>query len=682
MATGLHLPTRRGSRGSVRLLALFFAAAGPFFPGLDPASAAGDVEEENAWISAVRNGEDGTITLVYRNDRGELHGLPGFERLRWDRFRLRRPTASGAGTLGVRDAGEDPFPHLELIQGARIVAFHSDVPERSGIAAIGRGRVEVLLDDSSPRYRLAGGGCSVSHDGDFVAAVSGVPPAGILILDLRRAFPAARSVSPPEETPWISPKTLTLTADAAFFAARGPEEGWHVFRVGLAALDEGGFPGTVERIAGPFGHVDDFFASSLSGVAFLAGKGVGAVDVFAAGEQGPAVNVTRSPEDILAHSPDEPRLAVSEHGSLVAFNVRTPTSSELILQDVNVPGEAGRLHITSDAWFHPYIDQESLIFFSETQLVFAGGHEPTTTDLFRVSLLDRTDIGNLTRSAGSATPPFRLTGTLDLHRAECVGTEILLVEAGGFQTGASESLVLISSATGEEIGVRTAATGVSELFSVGSTVHFRAMGRDGRWRLYRIGSNGIESLMAADAGTRPCLLLQTEDRAFYSVPGTGILELSAETEPRVLAADAQPLQPGLLSGDGSGLIIGLESADAVQYVVVDLGSGSSRPLLRIPREERLLEALDLDGFFLRGDANASGRVDMSDVIGILQDRLAGEPAILCPDGADADDDGRIRISDAVYALHALFAGGPGFPEPFPVRGTDPTPDGLGCPVRR
>lgn len=82
--------------------------------------------------------------------------------------------------------------------------------------------------------------------------------------------------------------------------------------------------------------------------------------------------------------------------------------------------------------------------------------------------------------------------------------------------------------------------------------------------------------------------------------------------------------------------------------------------------------------FVRGDANADGQVDVSDVTFILDYLFSGGAAPPCRDAADADDDGVLLISDPIFLLSALFLGGPGVPAPEGGCGVDSTEDGLGC----
>jgi hypothetical protein len=98
--------------------------------------------------------------------------------------------------------------------------------------------------------------------------------------------------------------------------------------------------------------------------------------------------------------------------------------------------------------------------------------------------------------------------------------------------------------------------------------------------------------------------------------------------------------------------------------------------------------------FLRGDANNSGKVDISDAQYILSFLFLGGPAPKCLDAGDTNDDTRdtdddtstLDLSDGVYLLNWLFLGGriPPPPSPpdeigeAPVCGPDPTFDDIGC----
>ncbi len=82
--------------------------------------------------------------------------------------------------------------------------------------------------------------------------------------------------------------------------------------------------------------------------------------------------------------------------------------------------------------------------------------------------------------------------------------------------------------------------------------------------------------------------------------------------------------------------------------------------------------------FLRGDANADGRIDISDPVFLLRHLFQGGPRLTCADSGDADDDGDLNISDSVRVLGLLFRGGLPLPAPGRECGPDLTGDELSC----
>mgnify|MGYP001239893223 CR=1 FL=1 len=81
--------------------------------------------------------------------------------------------------------------------------------------------------------------------------------------------------------------------------------------------------------------------------------------------------------------------------------------------------------------------------------------------------------------------------------------------------------------------------------------------------------------------------------------------------------------------------------------------------------------------FIRGDADANGEVDMTDVNLILNVGQGDPPS--CMDRFDANDNGAVNfIDDGIFLLTFLNSGGPPPPPPFPEEGVDPTPDSLPC----
>jgi len=78
-------------------------------------------------------------------------------------------------------------------------------------------------------------------------------------------------------------------------------------------------------------------------------------------------------------------------------------------------------------------------------------------------------------------------------------------------------------------------------------------------------------------------------------------------------------------------------------------------------------------FFLRGDANGDGRVDLGDAISVLGYLFLGEEARQPLDAFDVNDSGQVAIEDAIYLLSYLFQGSRAPAPPFPDPHFDPTP---------
>jgi hypothetical protein len=79
--------------------------------------------------------------------------------------------------------------------------------------------------------------------------------------------------------------------------------------------------------------------------------------------------------------------------------------------------------------------------------------------------------------------------------------------------------------------------------------------------------------------------------------------------------------------------------------------------------------------FKRGDADASGALDLTDAIFTLQHLFMGGTKPPCVDAADSDDSGALDLTDAIYVLQFLFMGGTKPLPPGPDScGPDPTAD--------
>jgi len=112
------------------------------------------------------------------------------------------------------------------------------------------------------------------------------------------------------------------------------------------------------------------------------------------------------------------------------------------------------------------------------------------------------------------------------------------------------------------------------------------------------------------------------------------------------------------------------------------GEVAIRVINSVPRE---FEAEDQPTFtfegipFLRGDANESGEVDLSDAVALLNYLFNGGTVTSCLAALDSDRTGVLDLTDALTTLNFLFLSGRPLPAPFPECDVPPEPDPLECP---
>ena len=183
-------------------------------------------------------------------------------------------------------------------------------------------------------------------------------------------------------------------------------------------------------------------------------------------------------------------------------------------------------------------------------------------------------------------------------------------------------------------------------------------------------------------GAVSAVVLSTED--LVTLPASGSQPILSIT------VEAAPPSPG-----GGG-----EPCIDVRLFFADGRQGSGEPVLNevTYRDERFVP--DVGGAstrvcggggeprFVRGDADGSGSIDITDAIVVLQYLFLGARRPDCLDAADADDSGGVNpdITDAIVVLNWLFTGGrrPAAPAPSTARygpedcGADPTEDGIEC----
>jgi hypothetical protein len=107
--------------------------------------------------------------------------------------------------------------------------------------------------------------------------------------------------------------------------------------------------------------------------------------------------------------------------------------------------------------------------------------------------------------------------------------------------------------------------------------------------------------------------------------------------------------------------------------------GEARLVSLLPdTEEGFLSIVPDQSLFVRGDADLSGVIDLTDAVDVLAVLFMGGAALPCQDAADANDDGTVDVSDPIFTLNFLFLDGADIPAPYPDPDRDPTEDALGC----
>ncbi len=602
---------------------------------------------------------------------------PELEQARWRRFGLRgqspnRPRRPGS----VVEMGGD-FPRLQVRNEYQIVAFSNggdgdDGPE--GIAVVGPLGTHVLLVEPGMRFRPVPDGAFVSPDHLHLAVmVHGTEEreTELFVLNLQPELPTVCSVRLPPLTRHLEPESLTLIDGAVLVAARfGAHE-----RVLLKAPLERDAAVSIDAdlVAGPFAVLKPAMAYSQAAVVFLAGENDERLDVHVARASGESFNLTRLPAPYLVHQRDDQRLCVSDDGSAVGYSIEMEAygpEPETFCHPVAMPGAQGRVHLTADERFQPYVEQEVIIFFrGNFGLVFSAGHR-REMNFFLFSEISSATIKNLT-GTGDSSFPYGL-GTLDPKSGVATGSGLLLLAADGFD--GESGIVGVSGDTGEEVFRHLGPRDPKAFFEVGRDVYFVASANAGssitvRW-LFRVRGSELATIGATNAWGACQLLVHEPRRALYYLEGKGLLELRPGAEPSMLIAE--DIDPAVgLSPCGDHLVF----SRGGEYFDMKLSDGVATPLSGAPAVRGCVMAVG--NSFLRGDPLGDERVGLEDLFAILDYLFAGE-SLECRDAADADDDGDVTVSDVVEVMNHLYLSGVPLAPPFQDPGVDPTPDDLSC----
>ena len=593
----------------------------------------------------------------------------------WRPFHLRTAQSQlPSESTRVTEVGQaEGLPRLRWGERCQLIAYHT--ASESGFALLDPHGVRILASAPGDSLVPAEDGAFVSWNGEHLAVVTrGGNVQELWTVGLAAPTITAQRITVPNVDE-IESKSVAIAGNAVFLVGEG-SVGSYLYRV---SLDAAGAPtAPPEAIAGPFEDADRYLAHSRSCVALLAGPDDDEWDLWIADAAGPARNLTRFPGSYVRHRPDEQRVAISDDGSSIAYNLDIGGEPEVFLHQASVPGVEGRVHVTNEPRFNPYIDQQIFIFFDANgHLIFDGGHSADTTDLFRIGD-EVTDSINLTRTGSDLEPPFHTRGTLSLEAAVLAAHDVVVIAATGFD-GAASRVLGVSTTDGQTLFESDLAS-ARDFVAVGESLYFTALGPDGQWNLARVRNRSIETF-PLDVSVAPSLATQTSTYALLWVDAMGLLLLEdphGDGPPGVprLVARGDWLPVVGITGDERKLVIGTPTRDGAVYYLLDLDTGTLTPTSEDALPGIVIAATPTTepSVFLRGDTNRDGAIDISDPILTLVFLFGAADPLRCPDAADADDDGELNITDAIRSLQLLFLGGKPLPAPYPLPGRDVSPD--------
>jgi hypothetical protein len=115
--------------------------------------------------------------------------------------------------------------------------------------------------------------------------------------------------------------------------------------------------------------------------------------------------------------------------------------------------------------------------------------------------------------------------------------------------------------------------------------------------------------------------------------------------------------------------VNLRNETLVGLVATSGGGGATRfdyRDVRFPPSNPKFQPAPAGPTFRRGDADASGSIDLTDAITILSFLFLGGQVPQCVDAGDFDDNGDVDISDAIANLNFQYLGGEAPPDPGPA----------------
>ena len=518
----------------------------------------------------------------------------------------------------------------------------------------------------------------MNWDGSRLAiAVRGDGHPEIVVLSRLDSRVDTLTIELPQTMDGMIPESVTLAGGALFFIAEDEDSIRSVFRVELDVDSP-----EPELLSGPHQTTNDVFASSATSVAFQAGDDKDELDVWVANSFGPVLNLTRSPANFVEHTLREERLAISHDGAKVAYNLEIESEPEVFIHPISTPGSVGRVHITHDAKFNPYIDQQVFILFdSEDRLYFDAGHSPGSTDLFRIGGETHLNAANLSQTGTGVSPPFLTRGDLSFENVTIGAGDLIVYSASGF-SGTGTDVVGASAVTGETLFAGGGLSNPADFFTLGNDLYFVAAAGLTEQRLMRASASTLETVVSSQSAEPEVRVVsRSARRALVHEAETGLVVLSADNPTQVVAdSEALPDATWVPSRAGEWLVFGVLEGDSAGYFARDLDSGVQSRVARSVTGSLIAVSgtPELESEFLRGDSNGDGSFDVSDPVSTLIFLFQSLSTPPCKDALDSNDDGSVNLTDPIYSIHSLLLSGEPPPAPFPTSGRDPTPDDLRC----
>ena len=144
------------------------------------------------------------------------------------------------------------------------------------------------------------------------------------------------------------------------------------------------------------------------------------------------------------------------------------------------------------------------------------------------------------------------------------------------------------------------------------------------------------------------------------------IRVTEEEEGTYVATDFNDLGLGTVLVDhrltpAGGLVVGGGSVITAVSVSADGAAGWSTLAV--------LAGYPGPGSYVRGDADCSGFLDLTDAIYLFNNLFSGGPGPCCPQASDANGDGITDLSDGVFSLNHKFLGAAPPPQPYPDCGS-------------